>query len=377
MPNTLFTAMLAFAVSTSARGDVLDAIFVDGLDRPLEGVRVDVVHDQSVVAHGETGPDGRLRLEFALSTREHAWVRYNKTGYSGSTNSGIHPRYEMARQTAPSFADIERMAPADRPIALRERLAADIHVEDGEDDDPFLHDDLLRPTLRALVEDPKVGRKAVDWLARVGDRADIDFVLAHRPAVVPDNEDFDNWQNHWAYSIATALIDPTTDAQWEFLEEAASGSYSELWVDWGAIKTLAYSADPRSRQILARVSVRNVERADEIAGLLKRGPLPQAALRAVSPHDGALALGCNASVGRYTGAEKEKTDQGGDKVSVPLSFRSGPDLLIYDAIYERMAEGDWRLRSFNEAGQILLTLDAPEPRDVESPCNSKAAGTGF
>jgi hypothetical protein len=359
--------------------EVFKTRFVDGLGRPLEGVRVSIETETHVLTRGLSDAEGRIRLHYDMpdgATAKDIGVSWDKEGFGGASTSlhwSIDAETTLSSEKWPTYGEIARMAPEERVASVRELLASDVEFAEDEGTDPFPNDDLLRGPLRALVIDPKVGRAAVILLAQIGDRSDIDFILAHQPAIVSPSKDYDEEENVWAYAVATALIEPEAESHWEFLERAASGAYFELWSDEGAIATLAYSANPRARAILDRAAKANPDRASEIHELVVNGPLPAEALRVADPVRGAMILGCHAAAGLYLGADPPVFDQGRNKVRISMKFGSGIDLLRNHAVYERMSADQWQLRSFIEYSQAMYGPDTTPPGAWYSPCDDAAA----
>jgi len=359
-------ALLALVAAVSAQAETVESRFVDGLGRPVGGVDVTVSvwrptkadDDHTLVLfRGVTEDDGCVRLvwdEKKLRSDETPSVKVEKEGYEGFSG-GPQEQYELRKNSATTFADVAALPEEQRTDALRELLAAE--RSDSDQDDPTRQEEALRAPLRALVADERVGRTAIELIAEGADRADIDFLIAHRPAIVPDGPDYDYSSNRWAYAVAMALVAPETDAEWSFLAECASGAHTDMWVDAGAIVILAMADRSRAGPILREAAQRNEDRREWISTILEKGePIGTDALASheLEPMPKLLGTWLAGTVGRFTGASEPKLNVARDKATVELQFRAGGDLLIHTATYERGVDGLWRLRGVRETKQFEL-----------------------
>ena len=280
-------------------------------------------------------------------------------GYASYSSSQLEASHVVEKQTTQTFRDIAALEPSLRRDALRELLGSEMDDDESPEQGAFYNEAELRAPLRALVEDPKVGRAAIHLLALIGDRSDLEFVLAHAPKIIPeDDEAYEYWENRWAYSVATALVNPTSEAAWAFLEGCASGDYGDMWVDAGAIKALLLSDRAKATSILARVATRNEDRRSWIESTIASGkPPPPAALADASLEASAAALAPALDVGRPQQIGAPRFNRGGDKALVDMGFTNGSDYLVYTATYHRDTDGLWHLRGVRETLQALMAED--------------------
>jgi hypothetical protein len=367
-------ALFLFALAGSAANSVCAADMrtrvVDGLGRGVPGVALNVRWIQSgkddgearrvEVFRGVTDDEGRVHIVYddtLVPAGEFLFTELEKDGYAGYADSELKSQYVLAKEASQSFAEIAALERPMRADALRELLAAD--DSEGASTEVFVHEDALRSSLRTLVTDPKVGRVAIRLLSDIGVRSDMEFILHNHPTVISEeDEGYDYIENRWAYSVATALISPDSEAAWEFLESCASGDFDDGWVDAGAIHALSLTGGDRAASVLARVAKRNVARRDWIERLL--GDLAShspPSLANPSIEDAVQALGSALKVGRFQGASDPTLNRGQDKARVDLTYRSGRDLLVYTATYHREGDGLWHLRGVGETMQALMASD--------------------
>ena len=128
----------------------------------------------------------------------------------------------------------------------------------------FLHYRQLRPSLRALVPDPKVGTSAAAILAFIAVPDDLRLVIQHAP---PAKKEL--FEDRWAYHVVSGLLEPASEEEWAFLKKCAANEFEDLWVDAGAIQSLRLIGSPRSLAILQEVRRQNTDREEMIADALK------------------------------------------------------------------------------------------------------------
>ena len=365
---TWLGAMSALSQCLSAAE--VDVRIVDGLGRPVGGVdfNLHLLRNNSVLAggiqrielfRGRSDADGRIRGEYDDELKlpgDSDWAELEKDGYSGYTDSEPKSLYVLHKEAQSGFADLAVLPDGERAAAFRELLASepDQSMED-EEDAAFTHASALRTALRELIDDAIVGRSAIMLLADIGDASDIEYILAHQPKIVPDNDDYEYWENRWAYVVATSAVNMDGDAVWAFLESAAAGEFFDGWVDAGAAFTLWLSDPVRARPALERAAARNTDRREWLLDLASSvGSVPAQAVAADDPAIAAAALGPAFPVGRFTGTGAARLNPQGNAARIALSFRSGRDALIYTASYQRDALGVWRLRGVRETQQALL-----------------------
>ena len=130
-------------------------------------------------------------------------------------------------------------------------------------DSIFYHEDKLRPSIRLLLRDYKAHENAQEILALIGDPQDLRLVVRLAP-----RSRRDPFSNRWAYRVACALLEPSTEEEWAFLRACALNDYDDRWVDAGAIQTLKLIASPRSLEILKEVQQRNPYRSKSLASAI-------------------------------------------------------------------------------------------------------------
>jgi hypothetical protein len=268
--------------------------------------------------------------------------------------------FACAQQT-PVRAEVDRIAAlknAQQRQALRELL-----VDSGKvDSDPrafreaiFYHEGQLRPALRSLLNDAEASQIARFLLSTTGSADDLRLMIQHPPPVARRG-----FPNRWTYAVATSLLEPKSDEEWNFLRKCAENDFEDRWVDYGAIQTLKLIASDRSRQILEESSVRNEFRRRQIATAveyIQSNPQPLAC-----PNLTDLAKRV-AEVVRFGDLEEIRSpcyDELGDKALVDFVFHSGLDRLTYTATFH-LKNGVWKLRGVRETLQEFMP-PPPPPR---------------
>src|SRR5271166_4514156 len=107
-------------------------------------------------------------------------------------------------------------------------------------DSLFYYEAELRPALRPLALDRRLGMFVADFLTLVGETDDLRLVIHHPPRW---KRRFDS--TRWAYGAACSLLNASTEEDWRFLRSCAERKY---WgrADSGAIRTLKLIASPKS-----------------------------------------------------------------------------------------------------------------------------------
>jgi hypothetical protein len=342
---------------------------VDPLGRPVAGAVVDIhwlkrvskddvrkidlvklVSDSAGIAKGKYD-------ETSIPNGEDIWVEISKSGYAGYSTTGVRPQFRLEREfKAADVRKIARLEGTAQVDQLRELLAGDFEDDDVQLNElVFTHEHQFRPALRTLVKDPNVGTAAGQLLAFIGVPEDIQLFLDHAPA--PKRELF---KDRWAYGIACALLEPTTEKEWAFLRNCAVGDYEDRWVDAGGIRTLKLIATPKSMQILQEARQKNTGRNTSI----------DAALKYIESNPAPLSDGDIVAAGK-TVAEAIKIgtwqknsaplyNEKKDKALIACEFISGRDLLIQTATFHKV-DGKWKLRGVRETMQALLARP-PQPK---------------
>jgi hypothetical protein len=255
----------------------------------------------------------------------------------------------VAQERMPCAEDVRRVASLDgepQRTALREILAG--HGVGREVRDAvFYYEGRLRDPLRALLSDPKVGESALRLLALIGVSEDLELTVQLPP---PAREGL--LKNRWAYGLACALLEPSSEEEWAFLRKAALNEFNDGWVDAGAIQTLKLIASPRSQQILEEARNVNSRRPNSIAKALEYihsnpPPLADEDLEAL-----AKRVAGTIKFGNWEGNGKPLFNQGKDKALVDSWHYDGEDRLTYTATFH-LVNGVWRLCGLRETFQEL------------------------
>ncbi len=361
----LLTASPAGAQSNSE----FSVQLIDGLDRPVPGVNVEVYRMQKEA-------DGReLKVELgkavsdtngiarglydkgSIPTNESFSVAFSKDGYAGYTTG---PRVNYVIKRLFRAADVTRilMLPAEaQRRELRELLAGEMDPGGPPLDEAiFAQQDRARPSLRWLLDDPQIGAQAGELLAFIGHPDDVRLLVQFAPE--PNG---DAAVNRWAYAVASALLAPSSELEWSFLRKCAADNYGDRWVDTGAIRTLRLIASPRSLQTLQDVGKLNAYRTNEIDSAIKYitsepGPL---AGRDAAAAANKLALALDA--GTWMGNELPRYDAQHDAALVDCNFLAGgTQFLVFTATLGDEG-GAWRVLGVRVTRQTLLPR-APTPK---------------
>jgi hypothetical protein len=206
----------------------------------------------------------------------------------------------------------------------------------------------LRESLRALLGDPLAGTKARQVLALIGDPEDLQLIVELAP---PSGSG--PFASRWAYSVACALLEPQSQAEWDFLRKAAMNGYDDRWVDAGAIQTLKLIASPRSRQILEEAREQNAFRTRSIAIALNYIEFNPPSLSGEKLKELAVRVAQVVKVGKWGGNGEPRYSQAGDTALVDFQFDAGDDVLTYSATFHRV-DGIWKLRGVRETLQAMV-----------------------
>jgi hypothetical protein len=255
---------------------------------------------------------------------------------------------ELGRRLQIGDPDVFRIAQLqgrEQQIALRGLLAA--HDRERTES-VFYYGNRLRPSLRALVQDPEVGEAASWSLAMIAVPEDIKTIIDSPPRAKKAA-----FASRWAYGVVASSLHPTTDAEWMFVRRCALNEYKDGWVDAGAIQTLKLIASPRSRELLLEVQRANANRVStatralnyiDSEPVLLSGPSLQALAESV-----ARALGA----ATWKGNSNARCNELADKALVDLNFDIGMDRLIYTATFHK-TDDLWHLYGVRETLQMLV-----------------------
>jgi hypothetical protein len=254
--------------------------------------------------------------------------------------------------------EVRRIASLSGPAQLQ---ALQLLLANFPDDPDFLgrvfyFEDRLRPSLRALIGDAKVGELALNLLALVGVPQDLDLIVKSVRASRSESSDY-----RWAYGVVCALVEPNSETQWQFLRSAALNDYNDGWVEGGAIQTLKLIASNRSQRILEETRGRNSDRESLVSQALKYFGSKPAPLLDPKLDRLAYRVAQAVKIGHWEGNSEPRYNQAGDKALVDAVSLVGRDRLTFTATFHRV-RGIWRFRGVRETLQQLTPPPPPPPR---------------
>ena len=316
---------------------------VDGLNRPLPGVEI-TVYCGNRPHHLSSDANGHARGPFDKKTCISASVA--KSGYT-AYSSGFRDRMVLNRQL--TATDAERLLNIGTPDAIREFLASDAPKLN---DAIFKSEHRVRPILRALLKDPQVTLPARDFLAMIADPEDIKQLVA-----LPSPPGESGWKERWRHPVVTALIHPTTEAEWKFLERCVNYEFQDWWLVNGAIQSLQLNATPRSKAILESAGQKNPKVRERIQ------PAPADPPTLTHPDLETAAKLIAQSLGSKTwrGNKAPRFNEVADKALIDLTFRTGSDYLVYTATFHKTNDS-WTLRNVYETYQAFSPPPPPSPK---------------
>ncbi len=345
-----FLILVPLFAAALPRAEEISVQTVDGLNRPADGVQVVVSCSESGrFVNLESGTDGIARGTYDAARCTPTSVSIAKVGYQTYV-SGFRPRYVLRSEHSPEdVARIAAMARDEQRRELRELLAGDFSVQWGEFEDAiFRQEARLRPALRDLAAEPEVTVRARQLLALIGAPEDVQFIMRLEPR--PDSGVF---AQRWRYDVATALVSPDSEEEWDFLARCARNEFNDRWVDEGAIQTLKLTPSARSEQILEEALKKNEFRARGLTSAIeyiKSGPAPLAGSDLA-----ALARRVAQLIGRdiWQGNGSPLSNEAGDKALIDITLETGEDRYIYTATFHRA--GDlWKLCGVRETLQAMI-----------------------
>jgi hypothetical protein len=316
---------------------------VDGLNRPLPGVEI-TVYCGNRPHHLSSDANGHARGPFDKKTCTSASVA--KAGYT-AYSTGLRDRYILNRKL--TAIDVERLINTGTSDAIRELLASDTPKLN---DAIFQFEHRLRPILRALLKDPQVTLPARDFLAMIADPEDIKQLVA-----LPSPPGEYGWKERWHHPVVTALIHPTTEAEWKLLERCVNYEFQDWWLVNGAIQSLQLNATPRSKAILESAGQKNPKVRERIQ------PAPPDPPTLTHPELETAAKLVAQTLGPKTwqGNKAPRFNEAADKALIDLTFQIGFDYLIYTATFHKTNES-WTLRNVYETYQAFSPPPPPPPK---------------
>lgn len=257
----------------------------DGLGRPVPGAKFIVmgeIHKNGKVlsryntTEFTSGADGVVQLNYDSAAPGRGQVRgvkIIKDGFSPyqDTNPPLD-KYTIRRVSQPGAISAMRRLPAEAILpALREHLASEWQTTPNADlaRDVFPDATKFLAPLRELSKDTSVRQFAVNILASVGDAGDIRWLARDMLAGTYHDDDFELI----AYVIATSMVSPESEEDWEFLRRCGTGSYHDTWAVSGAIQALGSIGSTRSKAMLKDIASRFPDRKKEIEYLMHAKPL--------------------------------------------------------------------------------------------------------
>jgi hypothetical protein len=328
-------------------GGQFSAQIVDNLGTPVPGARIVAYcnnggHLRTLVLRSDSGG-----IVTAKGTCQQAIrVRLSKEGYGTSLYDELSPVYVLRRKVRAD--SVHRIAQLDGPeleTALREMLTSE--VEGPFQELAFYYEDRLRPTLRALAQEPDAAVEARSLLAFIGVPEDL-RLIAQLGTLKGLNPAF---AYRWLYGVVCSLLEPASEEEWDLLRGSALNEYKDFAVNRGAIQTLRLIASLRSREILGQVkdppySANSVAKAIEY---IQSNPPP---LTNQNLEELASRVARSLNVETWSGNGEPRYNRAGDKALVNFNFDAGSDIYIYTSVFQRI-DGVWFLRGVRETLQGL------------------------
>jgi hypothetical protein len=246
------------------------------------------------------------------------WVEISKPGYSGYSTTGLKRQFVLQREFHPKdLNEIASLNEIDLKRELRELLAGQFEGDDHEKQ-MFLNDSKFRPALRQLITDPKVAKRAIWPLAFIGVPDDLRWIVNHAPRV--EGELF---EDRWAYAVACALSEPTTESEWTFLRKCACDDFKDGWVDAGAIETLKLIASDKSVRIFEDARAKNKDRGEYIDKALEYARSKPAAFADTNLNALAERIASIITIGKWRGNQPPVFNNTRDKAYVDIISSPG------------------------------------------------------
>jgi hypothetical protein len=359
--NRTFAAVLAAACALSAGAAEFSILVVDGLGRPLKDVSVEVCRLRRDASNDVT----RLSLAKATSdtnglargtydekifgTNDTLSVELSKTGYAGYA-AGPQADYVLCRQfVAEDVGRIAKLAGETQKSELRELLAGEFDsTTKSLNELVFVNGSRLRPPLRSLVDDLRVGLKAGELLAFIGLPDDMRLLVQNAPTPRRDPG-----ANRWAHRVVAALIEPPSEREWAYLKRCAQDEFRDHFVDAAAIRTLRLNGTARAAQVLKDVRRPNAFRTNEIdeaIAYINSSPPP---LEDRDLTTAAIKVATALKLPGLWSNQPPQFNEERDMALVDYEFVTGRQMMVYTATFQRVAEV-WKLRGVRETRQAAL-----------------------
>jgi hypothetical protein len=311
---------------------------VDGLQRPISGVQVEITcypvgrilgvfPKHFVRLRYASDQGGLVRGTYNAKRCEPRLASISKEGYE-SYWSGFRDRYVLRKPF--SAEEIERIVRLDGSDLLRE--LRELLAGGGPSLDPiFRYEARLRPALRTLALDPDVTLGARGLLSTIAVPEDLHFILQLPP---PPQDPLGTWES----SAVAVLVNPDNEEEWAFLQRCALGKFDTGRPRNMAIQTLRLTGGARSVKLLEQVP-RTAPWNNTIAEALEYiksnpPPLTDPDLEVLAGR-AATALG----VGSWKLASNPRFNEAGDKALIDISLGSA----IYIATFHKI-DGLWTFR---------------------------------
>jgi hypothetical protein len=321
--------LLAGTLALTAQESIIHT--VDGLNRPLPGVIITIYCDTGN-RHLTSDTNGQVRGTFDRKTCTSASVA--KAGYT-AYSTGFRDRYILNRKL--TAIDVERLINTGTSDAIRELLSSDTPKLNEA---IFQFEHRLRPILRALLKDPQVTLAAREFLARIADPNDIEQLLTLAPP--PEDEIL---PGRWRHSLVTALIQPTTESGWEFLELCARNDFNNESLERSAIQSLQLNGSPRAQALLKSLPVT---------------PRPSPSITHPNLEAAAKTIAQALNPKTWQRNEAPRFNEAADKALIDLIFQTDLDRFVHTATFHKI-EGLWTLRN------VQRTLQAFSPNFKAAP----------
>jgi hypothetical protein len=368
IPTFVALAILVFVPRAPAKE--FSARIVDSLGRPVCGVDIYLTWSLS----GGTGKASEVTL-LKLRSDENGKVRgtYDETlmkgeGFEsvGLSKEGYQRDVHYLGPFATEYrldqvfrhADVIRVAklePRARVRELRELLAGSFQGGDLEAE-LFVKENAFRSTLRELANDPHVGLGSLCLLTSLGDSDDLAWVVPRLPR--PQKEKA--LENRWACEVIGGLLEPTTEAEWEFLKRCAAGEFDDESVQGDAITILRLIASPKSCQILEALHLVGDDVATMVSDAIKyikTNPPPFSDRDLVKL---TRRLAGEIKCGKFQRNSEPLFNEKHNKALIELAFAAAIESIDFTAVFHKVGEL-WKLRGFRLSSLGTLAI----PGDVD------------